>query len=183
MHGVGLDLVEIDEIRDSIQSFGERYLGRVFTPAELNECGTSPARLAERFAAKEAILKALQVDGAVPMASIDTRADGPARPHRTAGRRGCGTGGAARRGPHRGQHQPAPRIRGRRWPSRRRSRWPTTDDPQIRGVLREHARLPVDVDTLDDDADLFAAGMTSHASVNLMLALEDAFDLEFPDAC
>jgi acyl carrier protein len=51
----------------------------------------------------------------------------------------------------------------------------------IRRVVREHARLPVDVDTLGDDADLFAAGMTSHASVNLMLALEDAFDLEFPD--
>jgi acyl carrier protein len=52
---------------------------------------------------------------------------------------------------------------------------------EIRRVLREHARLPVDVDTLGDDADLFAAGMTSHASVNLMLALEDAFDIEFPD--
>ncbi len=51
----------------------------------------------------------------------------------------------------------------------------------IRSVLREHARLPVDIDTLGDDADLFAAGMTSHASVNLMLALEDAFDIEFPD--
>ena len=51
----------------------------------------------------------------------------------------------------------------------------------VREVLREHARLPVEVDTLSDDADLFAAGMTSHASVNLMLALEDAFDLEFPD--
>jgi len=52
---------------------------------------------------------------------------------------------------------------------------------EIRRVISEHARLPVDVDTLDDDADLFSAGMTSHASVNLMLALEDAFDLEFPD--
>ena len=51
----------------------------------------------------------------------------------------------------------------------------------IREVLREHARLPVDIDTLSDDADLFSAGMTSHASVNLMLALEDAFDIEFPD--
>jgi len=53
---------------------------------------------------------------------------------------------------------------------------------EIRRVLRDHARLPVDPDTLSDDADLFAAGMTSHASVNLMLALEDAFDLEFPDS-
>jgi len=52
---------------------------------------------------------------------------------------------------------------------------------EIRRVLREHARLPVDVDTLADDADLFASGMTSHASVSLMLALEDAFDIEFPD--
>lgn len=51
----------------------------------------------------------------------------------------------------------------------------------IRSVIREHARLPVDIDALGDDADLFAAGMTSHGSVNLMLALEEAFDVEFPD--
>src|SRR5436305_871499 len=55
-------------------------------------------------------------------------------------------------------------------------------DEQIRGILREHGRLPVDVDTLADDADLFQAGMTSHASVNVMLALENEFDLEFPDS-
>jgi len=53
---------------------------------------------------------------------------------------------------------------------------------QIRQVLSDHARLPVDVQTLDDDADLYEAGMTSHASVNVMIALEDALDLEFPDA-
>ena len=52
---------------------------------------------------------------------------------------------------------------------------------RIRQVLREHARLPVDVDTIDDHADLFAAGMSSHASVSVMLALEDSFDIEFPD--
>lgn len=53
---------------------------------------------------------------------------------------------------------------------------------QICDVLRQHARLGVDVDTLDAGADLYQAGMTSHASVNVMLGLEDAFDLEFPDA-
>ena len=53
---------------------------------------------------------------------------------------------------------------------------------QIRTVLKEHGRLPVDVDALADDADLFQAGMTSHASVNVMLGLEDAFDIEFPDS-
>jgi acyl carrier protein len=52
---------------------------------------------------------------------------------------------------------------------------------KIRQTLNEHARLPVDVATLRDDADLYQAGMSSHASVNVMLALEDAFDIEFPD--
>jgi acyl carrier protein len=53
---------------------------------------------------------------------------------------------------------------------------------QIRDIIRDHARLSVDVDTLADDDDLYQAGMTSHASVNVMLALEDGFDIEFPDA-
>ena len=57
-----------------------------------------------------------------------------------------------------------------------------TNDTQIRAVPRDHARLRVDVATLGTDADLFAAGMSSHASVNVMLALEDTFDIEFPDA-
>jgi acyl carrier protein len=52
---------------------------------------------------------------------------------------------------------------------------------QIRQILAEHARLPVDVGMLGEDDDLFAAGMTSHASVSVMLALEDTFDQEFPD--
>lgn len=39
----------------------------------------------------------------------------------------------------------------------------------------------MDVQTLSDDADLYEAGMTSHASVNVMLGLEDRFDIEFPD--
>ncbi len=53
---------------------------------------------------------------------------------------------------------------------------------KIRAVLTAHAGLPVPVETLADDADLFEAGMTSHASVNVMLGLEDSFDVEFPDA-
>lgn len=54
-------------------------------------------------------------------------------------------------------------------------------DPQIRQVLREHGRLNRDVDQLAPDTDLYQSGMTSHASVNVMLALEGAFDVEFPD--
>jgi len=53
---------------------------------------------------------------------------------------------------------------------------------QIRQVLSEHARLPVDMATLDDQDDVFRAGMTSHASVNVMLALEDCFEVEFPES-
>jgi len=57
----------------------------------------------------------------------------------------------------------------------------TTDD-RIRTVLEAHAKLREPAAAIADAADLYAAGMTSHASVNVMLALEDAFDIEFPDA-
>jgi acyl carrier protein len=54
-------------------------------------------------------------------------------------------------------------------------------DEQIRGVLRDHGHLSKDATALDAEADLYQSGMTSHASVNVMLALEGAFDIEFPD--
>ena len=53
---------------------------------------------------------------------------------------------------------------------------------KIRTILKEHGKLAKDVATLADAADLYQAGMTSHASVNVMLALEGEFDVEFPDA-
>jgi acyl carrier protein len=52
---------------------------------------------------------------------------------------------------------------------------------EIRSILKDHGRLSVDVASLADDADLYTAGMTSHASVNVMLALEGRFDFEFPE--
>ncbi len=52
---------------------------------------------------------------------------------------------------------------------------------EIRAILKEHGRLSKDVATLSDDSDLYQAGLTSHASVNVMLALEGKFDIEFPD--
>lgn len=54
-------------------------------------------------------------------------------------------------------------------------------EQQVRDVIKDQGRMPVDVDSLAADADLYEAGMTSHASVNVMLGLEDAFDVEFPD--
>jgi acyl carrier protein len=52
---------------------------------------------------------------------------------------------------------------------------------KIRTAIADHARIPTDISAISDDADLYQAGMTSQASVNVMLALEDAFDIEFPD--
>jgi len=58
-----------------------------------------------------------------------------------------------------------------------------TDEAQatIRRVLSEQGRLREDPQAISSDADLAEAGMSSHASVNVMLGLEDAFDIEFPD--
>lgn len=53
---------------------------------------------------------------------------------------------------------------------------------RIRNVIKENARLSVDVDALEDSADLYRVGLTSHGSVLLMLALENEFDLELPDS-
>lgn len=53
-------------------------------------------------------------------------------------------------------------------------------EERIRRIVEENARLQVDVASLAADADLYQAGLTSHASVSLMLALEDEFGVEFP---
>lgn len=53
---------------------------------------------------------------------------------------------------------------------------------EIRKIINDHGHLPIDVDTLASDADLYQAGLSSHASVNMMLALKDHFDIEFPDS-
>jgi acyl carrier protein len=54
-------------------------------------------------------------------------------------------------------------------------------EEKIREVLRDHARLSKPMDQIESTSDLYQAGMTSHASVNVMLALESAFDIEFAD--
>ena len=52
----------------------------------------------------------------------------------------------------------------------------------IRNLLAKVGSLPVAADGLADEADLYAAGLSSFASVQLMLGLEEAFDIEFPDS-
>ncbi len=55
----GVDLIEIERVTQAIERHGERFLTRVFTPQELAELKGNPASLAGRFAAKEAVAKAL----------------------------------------------------------------------------------------------------------------------------
>ena len=52
----------------------------------------------------------------------------------------------------------------------------------IREILAQHGRLSVDVSSLDEESDLYSAGLTSLATVGIMLALEDRFDIEFPES-
>jgi len=70
---VGLDLVSIDDVADSVQRFGDRYLTRIYTPHEIETCRMSVEvgapeelavdSLAARFAAKEAVMKVLRPVG------------------------------------------------------------------------------------------------------------------------
>jgi holo-[acyl-carrier protein] synthase len=60
MHlATGIDLIEIDRVQGMIAHYGQRFLERVFTAGELADCKENPASLAARFAAKEAVSKAL----------------------------------------------------------------------------------------------------------------------------
>jgi holo-[acyl-carrier protein] synthase len=55
----GVDLIEIARIEEVIARHGKHYLERIYTPAELEQCGKRAESLAGRFAAKEAVAKAL----------------------------------------------------------------------------------------------------------------------------
>jgi holo-[acyl-carrier protein] synthase len=81
---VGTDLVHVSEISNSIEAFGERYLARVFTPAELLTCrstnGYSVERLAARFAAKEAATKVLRPDEGLSYHNIEIVLDDAGAP-------------------------------------------------------------------------------------------------------
>ncbi len=60
--GVGIDIIEIDRIRNSVDKYGDQFLDKIFTKTELEYCLNKVDKyqhLAARFAAKEAIYKAL----------------------------------------------------------------------------------------------------------------------------
>jgi holo-[acyl-carrier protein] synthase len=77
---VGCDVVAIEDVQDSLAAFGDRYLRKVFTAREINACqGPNRVhRLAARFAAKEAVIKAFaEPDMPFPLREIEVTQDGP----------------------------------------------------------------------------------------------------------
>ncbi len=55
----GVDIIEIVRVKDVAERHGERFLKRIYTPGEVAYCRGRPPQLASRFAAKEAVMKAL----------------------------------------------------------------------------------------------------------------------------
>jgi holo-[acyl-carrier protein] synthase len=59
MYHLGVDIIEIERVQRSVDRYGERFLNRVYTGSELELCRNNVPELAVRFAAKEAVMKAL----------------------------------------------------------------------------------------------------------------------------
>lgn len=72
-HRVGIDLTSVSHVREAVSTHGERYLERVYTSRERADCAGDPARLAGRFAAKEATIKVLRPTAttALPWSAIE----------------------------------------------------------------------------------------------------------------
>src|SRR5438105_14428575 len=78
---VGIDLVSREQVQDAVRLHGDRYLERVYTDQERACAGTDPLRLAARFAAKEATIKALRRgDEPLPWRDIAVHTDPAGRP-------------------------------------------------------------------------------------------------------
>ncbi len=76
----GCDVVAIEDVQGSLAKFGDRYLRKVFTASEINDCqGRNHVhRLAARFAAKEAVIKVFaEPDMPFPLPEIEVTRDGP----------------------------------------------------------------------------------------------------------
>ncbi len=58
-NAAGVDIIEIERVERALGRFGPRFLGRIYTPLEAAFCGGRVSELAARFAAKEAVMKAL----------------------------------------------------------------------------------------------------------------------------
>ena len=79
---IGVDLIEVERIRQASERHGERFFARFFTATERAQCGDNAARLAARFAAKEAAAKALGTGiGVVRWLDIEVDSGEDGEPH------------------------------------------------------------------------------------------------------
>lgn len=79
MFEVGVDLVEIDRVGALLERYGDRFVGRVYTDREVRDSAGRAASLAARFAAKEAVIKALG-SSAMDLRDIEVERDDGERP-------------------------------------------------------------------------------------------------------
>jgi phosphopantetheine--protein transferase-like protein len=200
---VGVDLASVDEVARSLASFGTRYTDRLFTPEELTDVeGSARTRaesLAARFAAKEAVLKVLRVSGNAPppWTDIEVRRTPGGWPRvQLSGRAAtlaaiAGLDSWAVSLTHEVGMAAAVVVASGSTLERVARVSITTKvdhyergqqvEETIRKVLNEHGRLSAEAATVGVDDDLYRFGLTSHATVNVMLGLEDEFDIEFPN--
>lgn len=197
--GIGIDLVRVDDVAAALDRFGDRYVRRTFSADEAEEARAlaEPAEfLAGRFAAKEAVWKSLDRDSGVPLSWRDiavvrrggrgpaVQLHGPlagiAPPavsisHEGAYAVACALAVSSPDTPAAPPADPIPVPR------------PTTAQGSVMNrstivdVLDRYGKLSRPAAGLSDTDNLYDAGMTSHASVSVMLGLEDALDIEFPD--
>ncbi|GAA4679836.1 acyl carrier protein [Frondihabitans cladoniiphilus] len=180
---IGSDLVSVADVEGSISAFGDQYLDRVFTALELVQSERTPERLAARFAGKEAVVKILRTSRstAIPYRDIEIALGPSGAPHvRLHGHaashaRTQGIGHIAVSLSH--DHGLAFATAITLLPRKEASSMKDT----IRSVLDLHGHLTTPATEIGDADDLYKRGLTSHATVNVMLALEEELDLEFPD--
>ncbi|WP_349899565.1 acyl carrier protein [Parafrigoribacterium soli] len=180
---IGTDLFTVSDLEESVRTFGERYLNRLFTPIELRQSNLNPQRLAARFAGKEAVAKVLRLpsSAALPYRDIEiaiaptgaplVRVHGLAR--EAAARQGIGKISIS-------LSHDADRVMATALTLVTRKDRRTMKNT-IREAIGAYGHLITPISDLGDTDDLYAAGLTSHATVNVMLAIEDELGVEFSD--
>jgi len=180
---VGTDLFAVSVLEESVAAFGDRYLNRLFTPLELRQSARISERLAARFAGKEAVAKVLRLpsSSALPYRDIEIATAPTGAPLvRLHGRAkdAASAQGIGRISISLGHDTGRAIATALTILSRKDSR---TMNEIIRHALATYGHLTKSVGDIGDTDDLYQAGLSSHATVNVMLALEDELGIEFSD--
>jgi holo-[acyl-carrier protein] synthase len=80
MQHIGIDIIEIYRVEQAIARWGENFLQRIYTDAELELYQNKPASLAARFAGKEAVIKVLDITGGINWKDIEILANHNRKP-------------------------------------------------------------------------------------------------------